>query len=129
MVNPFATGYSPFRMCTSVPQIVVVVIRRSASKGPGEGTAFSSITIRPGSTNMAAFIILGMTDIPSIGYSGRTALVAYQHRNLGFLEHVARYAAKHRFPKSRMPIAPHNQQGRRPLFVRRRLHQGLSSRP
>ena len=32
-------------------------------QGPGAGTAFSSRTIRPGSTNTAAFIILDMIDI------------------------------------------------------------------
>ena len=60
MVRPWATGYSPLRMCTSVPQIVVVVIRTSASSGPTSGTGFSSSTMRPGSTKIAAFIMAGM---------------------------------------------------------------------
>ena len=60
MVSPRATGYSPLRMWTSVPQIVVVVTRISASSGPTSGIGFSSSTMRPGSTNTAAFI-LGMT--------------------------------------------------------------------
>jgi hypothetical protein len=39
-VKPFATGYSPFRICTSVPQIVVVVTRSSASSGTHLGDRF-----------------------------------------------------------------------------------------
>ena len=39
MVRPRATGYSPFRMWMSVPQIVVVVMRTSASSGPMSGMA------------------------------------------------------------------------------------------
>ena len=45
-VNPGSTGYSPFRMWTSVPQIVVVVILISASSGPTSGTGLSSSTMR-----------------------------------------------------------------------------------
>ena len=41
----------------SVPQIVVVVMRTSASSGPTSGTGLSSSTMRPGSTKMAAFIL------------------------------------------------------------------------
>ena len=52
-----ATGYSPLRICPSVPQIVVVVIRTRASSGPTSGVGFSSRTIRAGSTNTAAFIL------------------------------------------------------------------------
>jgi hypothetical protein len=40
----------------SVPQIVVVVMRTSASSGPTSGIGFSSSTIRPGSANIAAFM-------------------------------------------------------------------------
>jgi len=58
-INPLATGYSPRRMCTSVPQIVVVLILTSASRGPTSGTGRDSRTIRPGSANTAA-IIFGM---------------------------------------------------------------------
>jgi hypothetical protein len=56
-VRPRATGYSPFRICTSVPQMVVVVMRSSASLRPISGTGLSSSTMRPGSTNTAAFIL------------------------------------------------------------------------
>ena len=65
IVRPRRTGYSPFRMCTSVPQIVVVVTRRSASSGPTSGIGFSSSTIRPGSTKTAAFILVAMPDLPT----------------------------------------------------------------
>jgi hypothetical protein len=51
-------------MCTSVPQIVVVVTRSSASSGPGAGIGFSSRTMRPGSTKIAAFIF-GMSLSPA----------------------------------------------------------------
>jgi hypothetical protein len=44
-------------MCTSVPQIVVVVTLISASLGPTLGIGFSSRTILPGSTNTAAFMV------------------------------------------------------------------------
>src|ERR1700739_72147 len=56
MVRPFATGYPPFRMWMSVPQIVVVVMRTSASSGPTSGMGLPSRTMRPGSTKTAAFI-------------------------------------------------------------------------
>ena len=55
--GPWRPGYSPLRMCTSVPQIVVVVTRIRASNGPTSGTVLSSSTMRPGSTKMAAFIM------------------------------------------------------------------------
>jgi hypothetical protein len=41
----------------SVLQMVVVVMRIRASPGPTSGTGFSSSTIRPGSTNTAAFMV------------------------------------------------------------------------
>src|SRR4030095_12637180 len=34
MIRPGSTGYSPRTMCRSVPQIVVRVVRTSASPGP-----------------------------------------------------------------------------------------------
>src|SRR5579875_2394151 len=46
----------------SVPQIVVVVTLSRASRGPISGIGFSSSTMRPGSTKIAAFI-LGMSDL------------------------------------------------------------------
>ncbi|MNZ97408.1 hypothetical protein D3C78_1166440 [compost metagenome] len=58
MVSPGATGYSPLRMCTSVPQMVVVVMRTSASFGPTGGIGLSTSSMRPGATNTAAFIIV-----------------------------------------------------------------------
>ena len=36
-IRPGSTGYSPRRMCTSVPQIVVIVTRTIASVGPHSG--------------------------------------------------------------------------------------------
>jgi hypothetical protein len=42
-----ATGYSPLRIWISVPQLVVVVTRMSASSGPISGIGFSSSAIRP----------------------------------------------------------------------------------
>ena len=45
-------------MWTSVPQIVVVVTLTSASSGPTSRMRLSSSTMRPGSTNTAAFIIV-----------------------------------------------------------------------
>ncbi|MDT4880811.1 hypothetical protein FQZ97_1165970 [compost metagenome] len=57
MVRPAATGYSPLRMCTSVPQMVVVVIRSKASFGPISGMGLSCSSMRPGSINTAAFIM------------------------------------------------------------------------
>ena len=54
------TGYSPFRMCTSVPQMVVVVMRISASLGPTSGMGLSTISMRPFSMKAAAFIIFAV---------------------------------------------------------------------
>src|SRR5690606_25120490 len=59
-VSPGATGYSPLRICTSVPQMVVVVMRIRASLGPTSGMGLSASSIRPGSTNTAALIISAM---------------------------------------------------------------------
>jgi hypothetical protein len=44
-------------MCTSVPQIVVVVTLINASPGLTLGIGFSSRTILPGSTNTAALMV------------------------------------------------------------------------
>src|SRR4051812_42423342 len=41
--RPGLTGYSPRTMWTSVPQMVVVVMRISASPAPGRGLGMSSI--------------------------------------------------------------------------------------
>src|SRR5688572_28906671 len=56
-MRPGATRCSPFRIWTSVPQIVVVVMRIRASPGPTSGTRLSSRTMRPGATKVAAFIV------------------------------------------------------------------------
>ena len=64
MVRPGATGYSPFRIWMSVPQIVVVVTRISASSGPTSGTGFSRSAIRPGLAKTAALIVLDI--LPSL---------------------------------------------------------------
>src|SRR5262245_61845345 len=56
-ILPGATGYSPFRMCTSVPQIVVSVTRSSASVGPTSGIGRSWMTMRPGRSKTAAFMV------------------------------------------------------------------------
>ena len=42
-MRPDRTGYSPFTMCTSVPQIVVAVMRMTASPALGRGFGTSSI--------------------------------------------------------------------------------------
>src|SRR5262249_48174562 len=56
-IRPGSTGYSPLRMWTSVPQIVVSVTRTSASVGPTLGTGRSSSEILPGPRNTAARIV------------------------------------------------------------------------
>src|SRR5512138_958879 len=61
MVRPEATGYSPFRICTSVPQMVVVVTFSSASSGPTSGIGFSRSSIFPFSTNTVARIVLAIS--------------------------------------------------------------------
>ena len=70
MVSPRATGYSPFRICTSVPQMVVVVMRSNASSGPTCGIGFSSSTMRPASTKIAAFIRRAMQPSCRCGHHG-----------------------------------------------------------
>ena len=89
-MRPGATGYSPFRMCTSVPQIVVVVTRSRASVGPISGIGRSCNSILPGATNTAAFIVgrraAGFarasvavsvsTGLTSVGYSLASQLLA-----------------------------------------------------
>ena len=56
--RPGLTGYSPRTMCTSVPQIVVAVIRMTASPGPGTGFGTSSMPICPLPRNTTAFIVV-----------------------------------------------------------------------
>src|SRR3954467_1697721 len=58
MINPGRTGYSPCKMCTSVPQIVVRVTRITASPIPalGRGTSSTRMSLTP--WNTVAFIIL-----------------------------------------------------------------------
>src|SRR4051794_3280027 len=60
------TGYSPLRMWTSVPQIVVSVTRMTASPGPGRGRSTWSTRMSPGPWNTAARIC------PVINASGRS---------------------------------------------------------
>src|SRR5829696_3184459 len=56
-MRPGATGYSPLRICTSVPQIVVIVARTMASVGPQAGIARSCNAMTPGRSNTAARIV------------------------------------------------------------------------
>src|SRR5687767_11746715 len=53
-MRPGATGYSPRRMWTSVPQIVVIVTRTMASVGPQEGTGRSCRVMTPARSKTAA---------------------------------------------------------------------------
>src|SRR4051812_5577591 len=57
MTRPGFTGYSPLRMWTSVPQIVVVVIRMTASPGPAVGRATSVTAMSPGARKTVARIV------------------------------------------------------------------------
>src|SRR5579872_310786 len=84
IVSPLATGYSPFRMWTSVPQIVVVVIRMRASSGPTSGIGFSPSTMRPGSAKIAAFIVaISVASLLRLSTRGRApALELAQPRRL-----------------------------------------------
>src|SRR5262245_53041982 len=55
--RPGLTGYSPRTMCTSVPQMVVVVIRMTASPARGLGFATSSTAMRSLPRKTTAFIV------------------------------------------------------------------------
>ena len=70
-------------MWTSVPQIVVVVMRMSASSGPTSGIGFSSRTMRPGSTKMAAFI-LGIVISPRLVAAKHSTGIRY-HEDAEYL--------------------------------------------
>src|SRR5690606_8987995 len=85
MVRPFATGYSPLRIWMSVPQMVVVVIRISASLGPTSGMGLSANSIRPGSTNIAALIILAMSNTPEYRVGNQLSMLRGTHYNLPHL--------------------------------------------
>src|SRR3954462_6704882 len=58
MINPGRTEYSPRKMCTSVPQIVVRVTRITASPIPALGRGTSSTRMSSTPWNTAAFIVL-----------------------------------------------------------------------
>src|SRR5215471_20213664 len=60
-ISPGLTGYSPRTMCTSVPQIVVVVILMTASPARGVGRGTSSTAIRFVPLNTTAFIVFMAT--------------------------------------------------------------------
>src|SRR3954468_17464402 len=57
MTSPGRTGYSPLRMWTSVPQIVVVVMRVTASPEPAWGRGTSSTRMSPGAWNTVARMV------------------------------------------------------------------------
>src|SRR6476469_7430689 len=61
--RPGRTGYSPFTMCTSVPQIVVVVIRITAWPARGTGFGRSSMASVPTPRKATAFMV-AMTPSP-----------------------------------------------------------------
>ena len=56
--EPVATGYSPLTMCTSVPQMVVVVTRMTACPAFGIGFGRSSMTRELMPRNATAFMVL-----------------------------------------------------------------------
>ena len=62
-IRPGLTGYSPRTMCTSVPQMVVVVMRMTASPTRGIGLGTSSTAIRSLPLKTTAFIVF-MTASP-----------------------------------------------------------------
>lgn len=74
-VRPFATGYSPFMMWTSVLQIVVVVTRTRAWSGPTSGTGLSSSAMRPGSTKIVTFIFLTVDSLRFLGPAGYAFMI------------------------------------------------------
>src|SRR6185369_12445969 len=57
-IKPDLTGYSPRKICTSVPQMVVSVTRISASPTPGLGLATSRNLIEPCFSKTAARIMV-----------------------------------------------------------------------
>ena len=57
MIRPGRTGYSPLRMWMSVPQIVVVVTRMTASPTPARGSGTYSTRMSPGPWNTVARIV------------------------------------------------------------------------
>src|SRR6185295_6389682 len=121
-VSPRATGYSPLRMCTSVPQIVVRVMRRSASFGPIEGTGFSSSTIRPFSTNTAAFMVPRVVRGPGIMAAFEDTPVSGTFSSFPDHQDAARrvrhdvrgHAPDQEFLDSRPPMRAHDDQVDRP---------------
>src|SRR6478735_2273356 len=57
MIRPGRTGYSPFRIWMSVPQIVVLVTRITASPAPARGFGADSTRMSPGPWNTVARIV------------------------------------------------------------------------
>src|SRR5450759_4433318 len=57
MTSPGRTGYSPLTIWTSVPQIVVVVTRITASPAPACGRGTSSTRMSPGPWKTVARIV------------------------------------------------------------------------
>src|SRR6476646_10090849 len=102
MIRPGLTGYSPFRMCRSVPQIVVKVTRITASPTPAVGRGTSSTRIWFGPRNTLAFIFsmailrfellvmqIAFRLISSIGQRNSVLLRNYTHLK----ESIAQYDA------------------------------------
>jgi len=71
-IKPGFTGYSPRTMCTSVPQMVVAVIRITASPWPGWGRATSSTAIRFFSLNTTAFIVCMFVSVSRTRFGPRS---------------------------------------------------------
>src|SRR5262245_52244150 len=83
MISPSFTGYSPLRMWTSVPQIVVSVTRMTASPTPGSGRGTSRSPIFPVPEKTAALIVLPIgyllprSSCGSAGDDARSQIVAH----------------------------------------------------
>src|SRR5690242_10616797 len=76
MTRPGRTEYSPFRMCTSVPQIVVSVTRTIASPTPARGRGTSRTSMWSGPRKTFARIVAGGAASGEYGVAGASRAVA-----------------------------------------------------
>src|SRR3954471_773787 len=121
--SPVRAGYSPFTMWTSVPQMVVVVMRTTAWPARGDGFGRSTMPRRPVPRKATAFMVsmvasrFDAADGADVRRCHAQRAVRHQEdRAAGLAEDAVGDTAQHEAPDQAVAVRPEHDRVR-PLIV------------
>src|SRR6476659_3553076 len=112
MISPGRTGYSPLRMWMSVPQIVVVVTRTTASPTPARGFGTDPTRMSFGPWNTVARIV-SVARLAGRGVSRMRVMAGLLLGRTGRRREELRGPVRRLFNEPTGPVPAHVQQGHR----------------